>query len=65
MKQGLLLKMKRIEKGYNQESFGAAIGVSRQTVSFYERGKIIPKPDKIKKISKLLDTSVDELFFQD
>lgn len=65
MRPGLLLKMKRMEKGFNQESFGTAIGVSRQTISFYERGKLIPRPDKMKKISEILDTSVQELFFQD
>lgn len=65
MKQGLLLKMKRIENGYDQASFGTAIGVSRQMVSFYERGKALPRPEVMKKISEVLSTTVQELFFQD
>ncbi|MFL0198132.1 helix-turn-helix transcriptional regulator [Clostridium sp. WILCCON 0269] len=64
MRQGLLLKFKRTEKGYNQENFGAAIGVSRQSISLYERGKLLPRPEKMKKISKILGASIEELFFR-
>ncbi|KOA18326.1 helix-turn-helix protein [Clostridium homopropionicum DSM 5847] len=64
MRQGLLLKMKRIEKGYNQESFGAIIGVTRQSVSFYERDKLIPRPEKMKKSAKFLILQSRNFSFQ-
>ncbi|WP_291571417.1 helix-turn-helix transcriptional regulator [Clostridium sp. UBA4548] len=63
MKQGLVIKLKRIELGLSQDEFGNAIGVSRQSVSLYERGKLIPRPEKMKKISDVLKVPVQELFF--
>jgi len=64
MKQGLVIKLKRIELGLSQIELGEAIGVSRQSISLYERGKLIPRPENMKKISKILMVSVEELFFQ-
>lgn len=63
MNIGLKLKFKRMEKGLNQNQLGKAIGVSRQSVSLYERNKICPNIKTIIKICKFLDADPKELFF--
>lgn len=65
MNTGLKLKIKRMEKGLNQEQLGKAIGVSRQSVSLYERNKMYPTVKTIKKICKELDVDPKKLFFDD
>jgi len=63
MNTGLKLKIKRREKGLNQQQLGKAIGVSRQSVSFYERNKMYPSIKTMKKTCKELDATPEELFF--
>ncbi|WP_039657603.1 helix-turn-helix transcriptional regulator [Clostridium tyrobutyricum] len=65
MNTGLKLKIKRMEKGLNQQQLGKAIGVSRQSVSLYERNKMYPNIKIIKKICRTLDTDPKELFFNE
>jgi len=65
MNTGLKLKIKRMEKGLNQKQLGKAIGVSRQSVSLYERNKMYPTVETMKKICKVLDADPKELFFSD
>ncbi|MTK13256.1 MAG: helix-turn-helix transcriptional regulator [Clostridiaceae bacterium] len=61
---GLKLKLKRIEKGFKQCELAEKLGVSRYYLSALERGKCKnPSIDLMKKISELLETSVQELFF--
>ena len=62
MNPGLKLKIKRIEKGYKQEDLGALIGVSRQAISLYERGKLSPKLENMKKLSSILNIPIEQLF---
>lgn len=63
MKPGLLLMCKRKEKGWTQEELGKPIGLSRQTISLYERGILLPKPENMKKIANMLNSTVSDLFF--
>ena len=65
LKSGLLLQVKRKEKGWTQEQLGKYLGLSRQTISLYERNILIPRPKHMKKISEVLDTDIKELFFND
>lgn len=63
---GLAVKLKRIEKGYKQIQLAEKIGVSRFYLSGLENGKVKnPSIEVMKKISKVLNASVEELFFQD
>lgn len=55
------LKACRERKGYTQESFAKKIGVDRSTVSKWESGEMLPRTDRLKKLSKLLDVTIDEL----
>lgn len=47
------------EKNITQEQLAKAIGVSRQTVSYYVNGKQLPMTDIMVKIAKYFDTSVE------
>lgn len=63
---GLKLKLKRIEKGFKQCELAKKVGISRYSLSALERDKIKnPNLEAIKKISKVLETPVQELFFND
>lgn len=63
---GLKLKLKRIERGFKQGEFAEMVGISRYYLSALERGKATnPSIPVMKKISILLETPVQELFFND
>lgn len=63
---GLKLKLKRIEKGIKQKEFASKIGVSTQYLNAIENGRATnPSIQVMKKISELLDTPVQELFFSE
>ncbi len=51
----------RKKKGMSQEVFSARMGVTRQTVSKWELDISSPRLKKIKKISEILDISIEEL----
>jgi putative transcriptional regulator len=63
---GLFIKLKRIEHGYKQGEFARKVGISRQYLSLLENGSAKnPSVEVMKKISLLLDTGIEELFFKD
>ncbi|MBE6380067.1 MAG: XRE family transcriptional regulator [Lentisphaerae bacterium] len=43
------------------EEVGAAVGASKQTVSKWENGNVIPRPAKIRAIAKLFNISVYDI----
>jgi len=51
----------RKEKGYSQESLAAEIGISRQSVSKWERAESSPDTDNLICLAKLYGVSLDEL----
>ena len=60
------LKLKRIEKGFKQCELAEKVGISRYSLSALERGKVKrPNLEVIKKISEILETPAQELFFND
>jgi putative transcriptional regulator len=61
---GLKIKLKRIEKGIKQCELAEKLGISRYSLSALERNKIKnPNLEVMKKICEILETSVQELFF--
>lgn len=60
----LNLKIKRIQKGLTQKELAERVGLTNQSISDYETGKLNPSYEVMKRISKELDSPVDELFFQ-
>lgn len=66
MSNGLKIKLKRIEKGYKQYVFAQMVGVSREYLRLIETGKAKnPSVELMKKISEVLETPVQELFFNE
>ncbi|MBR6568051.1 MAG: helix-turn-helix domain-containing protein [Clostridia bacterium] len=55
------LKKLREEKGLNQSELGEALGVSRGSISFYEKAERIPDIDFLVKTAKFFDVPVDYL----
>ena len=55
------LKMLRKEKGFTQENLADRLNVSRQAITKWESGDGIPDIENLKQISKLFDTTIDEL----
>ena len=51
----------RREKGLSQEALAEALGVSRQSVSKWESGAVLPDTDKIIAMSELFGISTDFL----
>ena len=51
----------RKEKGFSQEYVAEKINVARQTISNWELGETSPNPDQLLLLSKVLETSVDDL----
>lgn len=64
MKQGLNIKLKRIEKGFKQYEFAEKIGISREYLRKLENGTAKnPSIELMKKVSEILETPVQNLFF--
>lgn len=57
------LKEYRARLGVNQQDFGKLTGVSRQTISLIERGDYSPSVTLALKIAKVLDVSVEDVFY--
>ncbi len=54
----LLIQMRK-DKGITQRELAEYLGVKTVTVSAYEKGRIMPPPDKIYKLTKLFGVNVD------
>ena len=57
------IKQLRKEAGLRQEDMANVLGVSRQTIIAIENNKYIPTLELAMKIAKLLQRSVEEIFF--
>ncbi|HDK7140039.1 TPA: helix-turn-helix transcriptional regulator [Clostridium botulinum] len=62
---GLKIKFKRMEKGFTQQELADKVRISRYYLSAIERDKAKnPSITVMKKIAELLETPVQELFFE-
>ena len=59
-----ILKLRK-QSGLSQEQLGEKINVTRQTISNWELGETAPNPEQLKKLSKELNVSIDELLDND
>lgn len=57
------IKQLRKEAGLRQEDMANTLGVSRQTIIAIENNKYNPTLELAMKIAKLLQRSVEEIFF--
>ncbi len=63
--KNLRLKSARAAKDLSQEELAKAVGVSRQTISAIEKGDYNPTIRLCVKICRILDRTLDELFWDD
>jgi transcriptional regulator with XRE-family HTH domain len=48
------LRVKRLEKGLIQREVAQVIGVSEDTICYWEKGRVSPSPMNVRKIERLL-----------
>lgn len=63
--KNLKLKAARAGKDLSQEQLAAACGVSRQTINAIEKGDYNPTINLCISICKVLEKTLDELFWED
>ena len=61
MALGERLKESRVNKGYSQGNVADHLHISRQSISKWESGQVIPEVEKIVELSKVFDVTVDYL----
>lgn len=59
-----LIKL-RAEKSISQEQLAEKLGVSRQTITSWENGKIQPSAENLAEVAKLFDMTIDRLVVSD
>ena len=59
----ITLKAARVNKGFNQAEAAKAIGISKDTLSNYERGISFPDVPIINSIEKVYGVKYNELIF--
>ena len=63
--KNLKLKSARAAKDMSQQDLATAVGVSRQTINAIEKGNYNPTIHLCIAIGKVLDKTLDELFWED
>jgi putative transcriptional regulator len=63
--KNLRLKSARAAKDLSQEELARAVGVSRQTISAIEKGDYNPTIRLCVKICRILDRTLDDLFWEE
>ncbi len=59
----LKLAAARVNAGFTQKEAATALGVSNKTLGSWEKGKSLPKADKIKDICNLYNVDYDNIIF--
>lgn len=65
MPKNLKLKAARAEKDLTQTALAEAVGVSRQTINAIEKGEHNPTIKLCRSICKVLDRTLDDLFWEE
>lgn len=65
MPKNLAIKVARVEKDMTQAQLAQAVGVSRQTMNAIEKGEYNPTIKLCRAICKVLNKTLDELFWED
>ena len=65
MSKNIAIKVARAEKDMTQKALAEAVGVSRQTMNAIEKGEYNPTIRLCRKICRILDRSLDDLFWED
>ena len=65
MPKNIAIKVARAEKDMTQKALAEAVGVSRQTVKKKKKGEYNPTIKLCRKICRVLNKSLDDLFGED
>ena len=65
MPKNLSAKVARVQKDMTQKDLAAAVGVSRQTINAIEQGEYNPTIKLCRAICRVLEKTLDELFWED
>lgn len=65
MAKNIAIKVARAEKDMTQKALAEAVGVSRQTMNAIEKGEYNPTIRLCREICRILDRSLDDLFWED
>ena len=65
MAKNLKMKAARAEKDMTQGALAEAVGVSRQTINAIEKGEYNPTIQLCRSICRVLDKTLDELFWEE
>jgi putative transcriptional regulator len=63
--KNIKMKLARVEKDYTQDDLAKRIGVSRQTIGLIEAGKYNPSLKLCLSICRVLERTLDELFWEE
>lgn len=58
------LKLARVEKNLSQQELADLVDATRQTIGLIEKGKYNPSLNLCIKIAKVLDRTLDQLFWE-
>lgn len=62
MAKNLQMKSARVLQDMSQEELARAVGVTRQTISYIEKGEYNPTLNLCRKICSVLNKNLEELF---
>ena len=65
MPKNIAIKVARAEKDMTQKALAEEVGVSRQTINAIEKGEYNPTIKLCRKICRVLNKSLDDLFWED
>lgn len=65
MARNIAIKVARAEKDMTQKELAEKVGISRQTMNAIEQGEYNPTIRLCRKICRVLDKTLDELFWED
>jgi len=61
--ENIKLKIARVEKGLSQQDLADLVSATRQTIGLIEKGKYNPSLNLCIKIAKILDRTLNDLFW--
>lgn len=65
MAKNIAIKVARAEKDMTQKALAEAAGISRQTMNAIEKGEYNPTIKLCRRICRILNKSLDDLFWED
>ncbi len=64
MATNIRMKVARVEKAWTQQDLADQVGATRQTIGLIEKGEYNPTLNLCVRISRALDRTLDQLFWE-